>query len=64
MKRFGSIVIAAAFTAALSAMWSCENPTSPSASCFSGPYTFDSNPSVNRCRAANGQFAPSACCGR
>lgn len=43
---------------------SCGSPTSPSGSCNIGPYTFDSNPAVNRCRAANGQFAPNTCCGR
>jgi hypothetical protein len=36
----------------------------PSSSCLMGPYTFDSNPNVNRCRASNGQFAANACCGR
>ena len=44
---------------------SCSNDvTSPSSVCLLGPYTFDSNPSVNRCRASNGQFAASECCGR
>ena len=34
------------------------------ASCNLGPYKWDSNPNVQRCRASNGQFAPSVCCGR
>jgi hypothetical protein len=33
-------------------------------SCNNGPYTFDSNPNVQRCRASNGQFAQNMCCGR
>lgn len=46
-----------------------ENPTPPtpppaSASCPTPPYRWDDNPNVQRCRAPNGQFAPSACCGR
>lgn len=50
----------------LLALGACEsNPgTGPSSSCTAGPYTFDANPSVNRCRDASGQFAASACCGR
>jgi hypothetical protein len=39
------------------------SPTSPSGVCSAGPYAFDSNPNVQRCRASNGQFAPSQCCG-
>jgi hypothetical protein len=55
-----SVVLASTF-----GVWSCggNDMTSPSASCPNGPYTFDSNPSVNRCRASNGQFAANACCG-
>jgi len=45
-------------------LWlACGSPTAPS-SCTAGPYTYDSNPNVQRCRAANGQFAENACCGR
>jgi len=43
--------------------YSCGSPTAPS-SCTAGPYTYDNNPNVQRCRAANGQFAANACCGR
>jgi hypothetical protein len=57
---------AAAVVLAL-ALYACGgSSTAPSStsSCTAGPYTFDSNPSVNRCRASNGQFADNACCGR
>jgi hypothetical protein len=43
---------------------SCSNDTTAPTSCTLGPYTYDSNPSVQRCRAKNGEFAPNACCGR
>jgi hypothetical protein len=44
-------------------------PTAPPistipSSCTAGPYTWDANPSVLRCRNRLGQFALSACCGR
>jgi len=40
-------------------------PISPiPSSCTAGPYTWDANPNVLRCRNRLGQFAPSACCGR
>jgi hypothetical protein len=39
-------------------------PGPPFTSCPTPPYRWDSNPAVLRCRAPNGQFAPSACCGR
>jgi hypothetical protein len=40
-------------------------PISPiPASCNAGPYTWDANPNVLRCRNRLGQFAPSVCCGR
>lgn len=42
-----------------------DKVTGPSSTaCLLGPYTFDSNPSVQRCRASNGQFANNECCGR
>ena len=37
-------------------------PAPSSCSVAAGPYTWDAN--VQRCRASNGQFAASACCGR
>jgi len=47
------------------ASMSCTNDvTGPSSSCLLAPYTFDSNPNVQRCRASNGQFAKNECCGR
>lgn len=56
------VVLATLWLASLGGTLSCtDSPTSPS-SCTAGPYTFDSN--VQRCRASNGQFALSACCGR
>jgi hypothetical protein len=39
-------------------------PTPIPSSCNAGPYTWDANPNVLRCRNSSGQFAPSACCGR
>ena len=39
-------------------------PPVATASCPTPPYTWDANPNVQRCRAPNGQFALSACCGR
>lgn len=42
----------------------CSNDTTSPTSCPLGPYSYDSNPSVQRCRASNGQFAANACCGR
>jgi hypothetical protein len=58
------VLTAAVMFVALSSAPSCGgSPTSPSA-CLAGPYTFDSNPSVNRCRDRQGQFANSSCCGR
>jgi hypothetical protein len=60
MKRLTGLGMAVLI--AFTTLSSCGSPTSPSSSCPSGPYAFDSN--VNRCRAANGQFAPNACCGR
>jgi hypothetical protein len=40
-------------------------PPSPiPSSCTAGPYTWDANPNVLRCRNHLGQFAPSVCCGR
>ena len=60
--RLVAFSIALALIAPLS---SCggKSPTEPSA-CTNGPYTFDSNPNVNRCRASNGQFAANSCCRR
>ena len=59
-----SIAAATALIILLAGSFSCGSPTSPSTMCNNGPYTFDSNPNVNRCRAANGQFAANTCCGR
>ena len=57
---------AALLVVSLSVMFGCDDDSTaaPSSSCTMGPYTFDSNPNVNRCRARNGQFAPNVCCGR
>ena len=60
MRAFTSAVLLLVTAAAV---MSCgEKMTTPSSACTMGPYTFDAN--VQRCRASNGQFAESVCCGR
>lgn len=39
-------------------------PPPPPSLCPTPPYVFDSRPQVRRCRAPNGQFAPTVCCGQ
>jgi hypothetical protein len=39
-------------------------PSPIPSSCNVGPYEWDANPNVMRCRNRLGQFAPSVCCGR
>jgi len=51
------------FTMSRSASTPAPTPT-PTAQCPNPPYVWDANPNVLRCRAPNGQFALSACCGR
>ena len=69
LHRMTRIVGMALILASLSMSLSCggdndKGMSGPSSSCTMGPYTFDSNPNVNRCRASNGQFAANVCCGR
>ncbi len=64
------LLAALIITLCLSACGEDKTTTAPTAptvgvsSCPNGPYTFDANPNVQRCRAFNGEFAASACCGR
>ncbi len=57
------LLAALIITLCLSACGEDKTTTAPT-SCPNGPYTFDANPNVQRCRAFNGEFAASACCGR
>ena len=57
-------VIAVVALVIMGSFAACSDDTTSPTSCPNGPYQYDSNPSVQRCRASNGQFAPDACCGR
>lgn len=61
MRIIRAIVVALLLASAVGIV-SCtdDSPTAPS--CSMGPYSWDAN--VQRCRANNGQFAESGCCGR
>lgn len=54
----------AAFLVAATLSLSCGSDMTTPSSCSNGPYSYDSNPNVQRCRDRQGQFAQNVCCGR